>query len=598
MMEFKKYILTWAGILLMFSAMAQDNYLVRFHLSGKDTLVTPQSLGIRTGFSSRNDCILYIESMGDQLRTKGYITFSVDSVRYDSLSAEAWLYLGEQYHWRSIRVKPADAEMFYQMGWSDKTFTGKQLNFDKLGDFQEKALKYLENNGYPFARLQLDSLLIEEQQVSGQWNLELGPLYKIDSIRVTGSAKISSSYLQNYLDIRHGSIYKKDKLDGISRRILELPFLKETQKWDLTMLGTGSTLNLYLDSKKSSQINALIGFLPSNPQLGGKLLVTGEANLNLKNALGGGETIGLNWQQLQIKSPRLNILFQQPFIFHSRFGLDFNFDLLKKDSSYLNLNLQLGTQYVVSQKQSGRLFYQGFRTNLITVDTNRIKATKELPPFLDVSTNNLGVDYQFNNTDYRLNPRKGNEWYIMSSVGLRNIHKNSTIMSLETDAAGKPFDFGSLYDTLTLKTYLLRLKIAGAHYFRTGKQTTIRTAVNAGWIQTENAFNNEVYQIGGYKLLRGFDEESIYATQYTVGTAEFRYLIGLNAYLFTFADFGWARNNTYATLYSHTYLGTGFGMALETKAGILNLSYAVGKRDDSSFSLRESKIHFGFVSIF
>jgi len=168
MMEFKKYILTWVGIVLMFSALAQDNYLVRFHLSGKDTLVTPQSLGLRMGFSSRNDCILYIESMGDQLRTKGFITFSVDSVRYDSLAAEAWIYLGEQYQWSSIRVKPSDAEMFYQMGWSEKAFTGKQLNFDKLGDFQEQALKYLETPGYPFARCQLDSLQIAEKKVGGQ----------------------------------------------------------------------------------------------------------------------------------------------------------------------------------------------------------------------------------------------------------------------------------------------------------------------------------------------------------------------------------------------------------------------------------------------
>ena len=168
MMEFKKYILTWVGIMLMFSAMAQDNYLVRYHLSDKDTLVNPQSLGFRTGFSSRNECILYIESMGNQLRTKGYITFSLDSVRYDSLNAEAWVYLGEQYQWSSISIKPEDAEIFTQMGWSEKSFTGKQLNFEKLGDFQEKALNYLENHGYPFARLQLDSLRMEEQKVSGK----------------------------------------------------------------------------------------------------------------------------------------------------------------------------------------------------------------------------------------------------------------------------------------------------------------------------------------------------------------------------------------------------------------------------------------------
>ncbi len=582
----------------MISLRAQDKYLITYHISGKDTLQNLETLGLRMGFPSRNDCILYMESLGKQQVINGYVTFSVDSVRFDSLQAEAWIYAGERYKWAAITVKPDDMALFEQMGWSDKLFSGKTLNFEKFTDFQEKGLGYLENHGYPFAKLQLEMLQINDGMVSGEWKIERGPLYKVDSIRVTGNAKISSSFLQQYLDIANGSIYKKDKLEGVSRRLMELPYLKETQKWDMTMLGTGSTLNLYLDSKKSSQINAIVGFLPSNPQLGGKLLVTGEANLNLKNALGGGETIGFNWQQLQIKSPRLNLFFQQPFIFHSRFGLDFNFDLFKKDSSFLNLNLQLGAQYVVSQKQSGRLFFQGFKTSLINVDTNRIKSTKQLPSFLDISTSNLGIDYVFNNTDYRLNPRKGNEVYFMMSGGLRKIKENTTITSLETDASGKPFDFATLYDTLKLRSYLMKLKFIGAHFFKTGKQTTVRAAINAGLVQTENAFNNEVYQIGGYKLLRGFDEESIYATQYAVSTAEFRYLIGINAYLFSFVDFGWARNKTYENLVSHTYLGSGFGVALETKAGILNLSYAVGKRDDATFSLRQSKIHFGFISIF
>jgi outer membrane translocation and assembly module TamA len=68
--------------------------------------------------------------------------------------------------------------------------------------------------------------------------------------------------------------------------------------------------------------------------------------------------------------------------------------------------------------------------------------------------------------------------------------------------------------------------------------------------------------------------------------------------MFAFTDLGWARNNTFTELASHFYFGSGFGIALETKAGILNLSYAVGKRDDGQFNLRQSKIHFGFVSIF
>ncbi len=232
------------------------------------------------------------------------------------------------------------------------------------------------------------------------------------------------------------------------------------------------------------------------------------------------------------------------------------------------------------------------------MDTNQLKASKSLPEFLDVSTSNLGVDYQFNNTDYRLNPRKGNELFVVISGGLRKIRKNTSITSLTTDASGKPYDFESLYDTLSLRSYQFKLKLSGAHYFQTGRQSTIKTSINGGWLQTENPFKNEVFQIGGYKLLRGFNEESIYASQYAVGTVEYRYLIGINAYLFGFADGGWARNNTFTETVSRFYLGTGFGMALETKAGILNLSYAVGKTGDGPFSFRQSKIHFGFVTIF
>ncbi len=153
------------------------------------------------------------------------------------------------------------------------------------------------------------------------------------------------------------------------------------QPWDLTLLGTGSILNVYLDTRKSSEVNVLLGLLPANEQLPQKkLLITGEANLNLKNTLGGGETIGLNWQQIQVKSPRLNILFQQPYLFASPFGLNFHFDLLKKDSSFVNISLVVGAAYAVSAAQTGSIFLQRLSSNLLTVDTISVKTSKKLVP--------------------------------------------------------------------------------------------------------------------------------------------------------------------------------------------------------------------------
>ena len=111
-------------------------------------------------------------------------------------------------------------------------------------------------------------------------------------------------------------------------------------------------------------------------------------------------------------------------------------------------------------------------------------------------------------------------------------------------------------------------------------------------------FRNELFQLGGYRLLRGFDEESQYLSQFAIATAEYRYLVGQNSFFYVLADGGWGRNNALNAGQSYTYFGTGLGLAFETKAGIFNLAWAVGKRNDAAFNLRQSKIHFGFVNYF
>ena len=98
--------------------------------------------------------------------------------------------------------------------------------------------------------------------------------------------------------------------------------------------------------------------------------------------------------------------------------------------------------------------------------------------------------------------------------------------------------------------------------------------------------------------MRGFDEESIYASRYAVTTAEYRYLVGRNSFLFTFVDFGWVSNTASSAKVSNTYIGAGLGLALETKAGIFNVSFAAGKRNDLDFNIQQSKIHFGYVNFF
>ncbi|MFT3825741.1 MAG: BamA/TamA family outer membrane protein [Chitinophagaceae bacterium] len=582
--------------MLLLPATLLSQYRLRIIPVDKDSVFLTNVLKLQTSFNNQFACAQYVSKLPAMLQSRGYDGASVDSVRYDSLSAVIELYVGEQTKWIQLHVDSADRPLIGMLVRTKKGTDIQAMSYQQVMDMQSALLDYFENNGYPFAKIELDSLQENNNALYARLKIDRGPLYKIDSIRNNGTAHLSPAFLQRYLGIMNGSIYKKEKLQTVSKRLNDLSFVQEKRPWSLEMLGTGSILNLNLEPRRSSQVNVLVGFLPDSSSTGTKLNVIGEATINLKNALGGGETIGLNWQQIQQKSPRLDINFIQPYIFGSPFGVLFNFNLFKKDSTFLNIDMQFGAQYTVSAEQSGTVFLQNFRTNLLSIDTLTIKNTHTLPDVADLSSVNLGVNYQWYHTDYRMNPRKGTEWFINASVGTKKIRKNNSIIKL-VDENDPSFSFNSLYDTVQLSSYQFRVKAIVAHYFKLGV-STIKTGANVGWFQSPKIYRNELFQIGGYKLLRGFDEESIYASQYAEGTLEYRYLIGRNSYLFTFVDGAWVRNNSTIADTKNFFLGAGLGMALETKAGVFNISYAVGKRDDTKFNFRQAKIHIGYVNYF
>ncbi len=195
------------------------------------------------------------------------------------------------------------------------------------------------------------------------------------------------------------------------------------------------------------------------------------------------------------------------------------FDLFKKIQASSISVFSVGAQYAVSTGNTGSVFIQNTRSNLLTVDTFAVKNEKRLPPEADVSAVNLGVNYEWYNTDYRFNPRKGTDLFISASAGTKKIRKNNVIVKLK-DEGNPEFDYNSLYDTFQLNSYQFRVKGRdGRSISSLTRVSTFKLGLNGGWFQSPDIFRNELFQIGGYKLLRGFDEESIYASSYAVGTS-------------------------------------------------------------------------------
>jgi len=579
---------------MLASVAAGAQYTVRYRIEDSAGKGPPPVLTGR--FAGAEDAEAYVAALPARLQAQGYVTASVDSIRLGSKEAQVTLYIGRRYRWARLRTRSGDDDLFNALRFNRAEFEQRPLDFPALRQLQERLLARLEETGHPFAKIWLDSLRVEGEEVSGLLAIERGLLYRVDSIRVYGDVNINNELLQRHLDLPNGSVYNKRRLQEVDRRLAELTYVELERPSDLTLLATGSVLNVYLKNRRNNQVNALIGLLP-NPERGGgrSFQLTGEANLLLRNSLGGGETIALNWQQLQLGSPRLQLGYEQPYFLRSPVGFAFAFEMFRKDTTFLNLSFDLSARYR-NGRGMAQLFFQRRSTVVNGVNVEQVKASRQLPAEADISSNSLGGGYEWNGTDYRFNPRRGTEYRINGSAGIKRLKPNTQVLAIK-DPNDPSFSFSRLYDTVPRRTYQFRVVGAIAHHLPLGRVSTLRLALNAGIFLSGTVFRNELFQIGGYKLLRGFDEESEYLSQYAVLTTEYRYLLARNSYFFVFSDGGWGRQPA-PDAGTRLYLSSGLGLSFETRAGIFNLAWALGRRDDLPFNLRRSKVHLGFVSYF
>lgn len=538
----------------------------------------------------------YVQEVQLILLKAGYLTNSLEQIERNRDTLIANLNTGPRYQWAMLRPGNLESRIAQQAGFRERYFNNEQLSLEQLSGLFDKIITLYEDNGYPFASVRLDSLTIEGASLSGALYMVKGPLITIDTLMVLGEANISNSFLEPYLDIESGDVYNEEVIRNIASRIRSLTFLRMTRNPEVQFIRDQARVVLYLESSRASRFDFLIGILPNNAQQGGKLLINGEATVNLINAFGTGKTLMVEWHNLQPRSPRLDARLIYPYIARLPVGFDGQFHLYKRDTFYVDIEGELGLQYLLGGQDYIKAYSTLRSTNLITVDTQTVKATKTLPTQLDARYRLFGLEYHGARTDNIYTPRRGWEGTLNVAVGTRAIKPNNTIINLDSDV----FDYATLYDTLADPTLTIRGKVNIAKYWPLSRYLVLKTGVETGYLYGESLISNELYRIGGMKLLRGFDEESVLASWYNVATVELRFLIGANSYFNAFWDGGYLqRDQREMELKEFWPYGFGAGLTFETGAGIFAVSYALGRLDNENpIRFRNAKIHFGYLSYF
>jgi len=540
-----------------------------------------------------------IKSIVLQCNELSFLTASISSIQLIKDTALVNISLGNSYKWVKLTKGNVPLDVLSAAGFREQQFIDKTFNPKQFTKTAERILQFLENNGYPFASIKLDSVEADSVGIAATMNLQMNEYIVFDTIEVLGEANIKKWFLYKYLGIKPSSNYNENTFAQINSRLSQLSFLRTTRPSATYFFASKAMPIVYLENRQASSIDGIVGFAPNTQSGGasaGRLLLTGEANLRLQNIAGTGKSFDLNYRSFLGNSQDLHLKFVFPYIFRTNIALDYDLSLIKQDTSFLDVKNEIGIQYRFIGNDYFKVFYQVQSTTLITIDTNQLKASRSLPTSSDIRNNTYGVGFKITRYDYFLNPRSGFSADLTSGIGIKNILKNPTIEQLRF--LNPDGSFASLYDTIQLRSIQYRFQATADYFIPLFQRATLRVQASGGHIVAQNLFINELFRIGGIRSLRGFDEQAIFASTFAIVNTELRYILQQNSNVMLFWNGAFYQNVIRQPVIIDRPFGFGAGFNFETGAGIFSIFYAVGKEFANPINLSRAKVHFGFVNYF
>ena len=494
----------------------------------------------------------------------GYFTCNVDSINLKNQKLKIYLQTGNLISLNSIKVNlPNSLSLKLREDFnSDKTYFN-------ANDFSEKIKKWIilmNNNGFPFAEFEFEKSEIINSKINLICNLISGPLVKIDSIINPEITKKELQLVYKFTDIRNGDLFELNKIYKISENIKNTGFIEEIRPPAYEFIDNKASIYTYFKPQSKNSINGLVGIQPGENET---VQFTGNVALNFQNALSYGEVLKFNWRRMFNSSQNLIAELSYPFLFNTNFEIQGGLDMIKKDSSFFNFNSKLIINYKSNSNFSnGFLFTNNNSTNLLEDD------------YSSTSVNSFGFVTNFKKLDNPFNPRKGFKIKSEIAYGWKETYAIDTV-------ANNILKSPNFNGNLSFSSYLSLLK-----------RTTFKIKLSGSTIQNNILYENELTRIGGYKTIRGFDEESIWVSSFVLGNFEFRYLIDEKSNVFLFSDFAWTESKTNNFLMEDYFQSFGFGTNISMPNGLLTLIYGLGRKIDNPFLIRTGKIHLGFTSYF
>lgn len=423
----------------------------------------------------------------------------------------------------------------------------KNLYLSNLNLVIEDIVEMYTSNSFLFANVSVDSLLKTDSSIDAFLNIQEGNYCEFRDFKFRGNKITTNKTLLKISQLENIEKITPLILDQSSETIEKKKFIKSCEIVPLNH----KQLLIEVEEDRMSLISGIAGY--DNSKSGSNKL-SGYLNLEFLNLYGTDRSLSLFWQRISADRNSIELNYHESGLYRFPASGDFLIFREEIDSTFVRTKFDVEIYYYDLFNKYG--LYMGMED--IFPSSRRPKIVEK------TSFKKAGIFWERDFTDYYLNPSSGSVfflkyYYIFNRIESDNISKQAVEFSFK-------------------------------RYFGISSNLVVAAGVNANVIENKALTAFEVFDLGGNRNLRGFNENQFSGYRILWSNLELRYLLSKNSRAFLFSDYGYVENKDYTF---GKLFGFGFGLRVETKLGILGIDYGFRYSDGELRNPLDGIIHFG-----
>ncbi len=556
MISIKKTFLLILFLILGSICNAQEFSLQIIGNSKKETTII-DSLNYQSKHVNLNSIQQEVDIALKKISTLGYIDVKLlFSNKVNDSTFLSKITLGKQI--KKIRITIKDLETLELLRLKKNTL---EIPYPAIESFLEQTLHLLEEKGYSFAKVKLNSINREQYQLSAELEVQKNSIRKINTIVIKQSEKnkFPKGHLTQINRKYKNTLFNLKSLEQIRRDFEKFTFVNQLKYPELLATKDTTRVYVYLERKNSNTFDGFIGF--NNNET--RFTLNGYLDIQLENILAKGEQIHVFWKSDGNDQKTFNASFELPYLFNSPIGMQTELQIFRQDTTFQNTKTTVGLHYILKNNSKIKL---GYRTTQSSV----------------IQNNNMSIE-GFNSTFITLGYENNNVILVKNKFrtslsNITTIGSGKRLITIDTNTPGKQFQ-------IDLKNKLL-FKINNKHSLYIDNQNH--------YLLSDEYVENELYRFGGFNSIRGFRENSIAAYLLTTFLTEYHYALTPKLYVHSILDLAYFETSLNNFPKKNNLTGLGFGIGVQTNNGLLRIAVANGTVNAQNIKTENTILHLSY----